>query len=78
MGQLNMQVTPEFERALSELMRRRRIATKSEAIRVAVQEALARLRAERVGVDFRDWIAAGLAAPTNPAPRFGSSDDLWR
>ena len=41
MGQMNMRVTPEFDQALAELMRRRHIAHKSEAIRLAVEEAVA-------------------------------------
>jgi hypothetical protein len=78
MGQLNMHVTPEFDLALSELMRRRQLATKSEAIRVAVQEAVARLRGERRRVDYREWVGAGLAVPPNANPRFRSDDDLWQ
>jgi hypothetical protein len=78
MGQLNMHVTQEFEQALAELMRRRGLATKSEAIRVAVQEAVARLRRERQRADFRDWLGAGLAVPPNSKPRFRSDDDLWQ
>ena len=78
MGQLNMHVTPEFDEALTELMRRRHVATKSEAIRVAVLEAVARLRGERSRVDFKEWIGAGLAVPPNPNPRFRSDEDLWR
>ena len=77
MGQLNMHVTADFDRALTELMRRRRIRTKSEAIRLAVHEAVARSRGEAPQVDFTEWIGAGLAAPQNPDPRFPSDDDLW-
>lgn len=78
MAQLNMNVTPEFDQALAELMRRRDLATKSEAIRVAVQEAVARLRGGQQRVDFREWIGAGLAVPPNPSPRFRSDDQLWQ
>lgn len=78
MGQFNMHVTPDFDQALAELMRRRRVATKSEAIRMAVLETVARLRGERSRVDFREWIGAGLAVPCNPHPRFRSDDDLWQ
>lgn len=78
MSQLNMHVTPEFERALAELMRRRKLSTKSEAIRLAVQEAVARLRGGQRQVDFREWIGAGLTVPPNPQPRFRSDDDLWQ
>lgn len=41
MAQLNLHVTPEFERALTALMRGRGLASKSQAIRDAVQEAAA-------------------------------------
>lgn len=78
MGQFNMHMTPEFDLALAELMRRRNVATKSDAIRFAVLETVARLRGERPRVDFREWIGAGLAVPPNPNPRFRSDDDLWQ
>ena len=38
MSQINLHTTPTFERALARLMRLRRIGTKSEAIRLAVEE----------------------------------------
>lgn len=41
MAQLNLHVTPEFERALAALMRGRGVASKSQVIRDAVQEAAA-------------------------------------
>jgi hypothetical protein len=31
--------------------------------------------ADRV-IDFRQWVGQGNAAPLNPAPRFGTDDDL--
>lgn len=77
MAQLNMHVTPEFNEALAELMRERGLKTKSEAIRVAVQEAVARLRGSRRAPDYREWIGVGLAVPPNPNPRFPSHDELW-
>ena len=78
MGQFNMHVTPEFDQALAELMRRRHLTTKAEAVRVTVLEAVARLRGERSRVDFREWIGAGLVVPPNPNPRFRSDDDVWQ
>lgn len=45
MAQINLHVTPEFEEALEALMRARRLRSKSEAIRYAVQEAAAPYRA---------------------------------
>lgn len=44
MAQINLHVTPEFEEALEALMRARRLRSKSEAIRYAVQEAAAPYR----------------------------------
>lgn len=41
MPQINLHVTPEFERALDALVRGRHLPSKSEAIRHAVQEAAA-------------------------------------
>ena len=76
-SQLNINTTPEFERALERLMRLRSIPNKSEAIRVAVQETAAREERVRRRLDFRKWRGAGLAADLNPTPRFGSEDELW-
>ena len=39
MAQMNLIVTPAFEAALERLMRRRGFATKSEAVRVVIEEA---------------------------------------
>ena len=39
MAQINFHTTPEFEKALAALMKARGLKTRSEAIRVAVQEA---------------------------------------
>ena len=77
MSQLNMHVTPEFDEALSEYMRRARIRTKAEAIRRAVAEALERLRSQGADTDFSSWIGAALEAPLDADARFKSDDDLW-
>ena len=75
MGQININVTPELERNLARLMRARGIATKSEAIRVAVEECA---RAATAGnADFEEWLGLGLARPENPERRFATHDDLW-
>ena len=76
MRQLNLNVTPEFERDLRRYMKQRGIARKSEAIRLALRDAV-----ERVGsggdYDFRAWLGLGLKAPLRRKPRFQSEDDLW-
>ncbi len=78
MAQLNINMTPQFEKALGRFMRIRRIKSKSEAVRVAVSEGLQRGIEENGVCDFADWLGLGLKAPQNPEPRFRSHDDLWR
>jgi hypothetical protein len=78
MGQININMTPEFEAALERLMRLRGIRSKSEAIREAVAESADRAREAAPVEDFSDWIGAALRAPLNPSPRFADEDDLWR
>jgi Arc/MetJ-type ribon-helix-helix transcriptional regulator len=77
MAQLNVHVTPEFEEALARLVRLRKLASKSEAVRVAVRETLERETQRAGGPDFRSWIGAARKVPLNPRPRFRSDDDLW-
>jgi len=78
MAQLNVNVTPDFERALKRLMKARGLKTKSDAVRLAVLETAERatLAAKKV-----DWSALrGLAltfGEANPNPKFKSEDDLW-
>jgi len=78
MNQLNIRVTHSFEAALEELMRRRGLKSKSQAVRLAIAEALEREAGIRETPDFRSWIGLALVGPVNPAPRFTSDDDLWR
>ncbi len=78
MAQINIHVTPEFEKAIAQLMRKRGIRTKSEAIRIAIHEALERTRRARGATDFREWVGLAKAAPVNQRPRFKSDADLWR
>jgi hypothetical protein len=76
MAQLNLNTTPAFERALARLMRARGIRSKSEAIRIAVEESAA--AATRRTVDFESWLGVGTHAPPNPRPRFATHADLWK
>lgn len=78
MPQINLHLTPEFEEALAELMRLRHIRTKSDAIRLAVQEAVEQEYRRKRTPDFSRWLGLGLGAPENPNPRFHSDEDLWR
>lgn len=77
MGQLNLNLTPEFEQRLQAYMKKSGIPTKSEAIRRAVQEALERLRPSRAQTNYQDWIGLGLTSAPNPKPLFKDEDDLW-
>jgi hypothetical protein len=77
MAQINLHVTAEFEEALSEFMRLRRVPTKSDAIRLAVKEAAQRESEHRRATDFSRWLGLARRAPENPAPRFRTDDDLW-
>jgi hypothetical protein len=76
-AQINLHTTPEFERALARLMKLRGLATRSQAIRAAVEEAAARADSGP-RPDFMTWIGASLVGPENAAPRFASNADLWR
>lgn len=78
MGQLNIHMTPAFEQTLRQFMCARGIQSKSEAIRVAVEEGLMRASARARPVEFSEWVGLGKQAPENPRPRFASDDDLWR
>jgi Arc/MetJ-type ribon-helix-helix transcriptional regulator len=74
-AQINLNLTPEFDRNLRRYMRARGFKTKSEAIRAAVREALG--IAERVAspAELDEWV--GLAQGGRKRPRFGSEDELW-
>jgi hypothetical protein len=76
MKQLNLNVTPEFDRDLRRFMKQKGIARKSDAIRQALHEAVTRVT-ESGSCDYRSWLGLGLKAPLNPRPRFRSEDDLW-
>jgi hypothetical protein len=76
MKQLNLNVTPDFDRDLRRFMKQKGITRKSDAIRLALHEAATRASASG-SCDFRPWLGLGLKAPLNPKPRFRSEDDLW-
>ncbi|MCS6951727.1 MAG: hypothetical protein RMK57_04250 [Bryobacterales bacterium] len=76
MKQLNINVTLEFERDLELLMKERKIARKSDAIRLAVREAVQRLSPSRE-YDFRSWLGQGLKAPVRRRRKFRNEDELW-
>jgi hypothetical protein len=78
MAQMNLHMAPALENALSKFMRLRGIRTKSEAVRIALQEGLERALMECPSADFRTWIGLAKQAPLNDAPRFHDHDELWR
>lgn len=77
MAQLKIHLTPEFEEALAEYMRFRGLKTKSDAIRLAIQDAVAIERRRRSAPDFSKWLGLGCQGAENPTRRFYSDDDLW-
>jgi len=77
MAQLNMNVTPQFEKALSRYMRLRGFRTKSEAIRAAVREGLEAVITGGGNTHFKSWLGVGTTAPENPSPAFPDDDSLW-
>ncbi len=77
MAQLNLNLTQGFLDQLQAFMTLRRIKTKSEAIRVAVEEALRYSSGRQDTFDFSAIKGAGKAFPRNKKPRFVSHDQLW-
>lgn len=75
MAQLNLNLTPEFERDLAAFMKERGISTKSEAIRIAVRESLLRVVKPPERPNFQSLV--GSLKQTNRRPKFKSEDDLW-
>ena len=76
MKQLNVNVTPEFERDLRQFMRQRQLSRKTDAIRLAMREAVSRGKGS-AEQEFRSWLGLGLKAPLHNKPRFRSEDELW-
>lgn len=72
--QLNMRIDREFEEKLKRLVELTKAPNKTEAIKVAVAEKLARL--QRPPFDFRK--ALGVSGRLKPNARFRSDDDLYR
>jgi len=82
MRQFNMNVDREFERDLKKVMKKRGLKHKATAVRMIVREAAASSEPAPPDKPWQryDWnrlLGAGLAGPTDPAPRFKTDDDLW-
>jgi Arc/MetJ-type ribon-helix-helix transcriptional regulator len=79
MKQLNIKLDSHLAKGLEILIKRRRLAGKTEAVRVAVREAVERLlNSERAKRTFRDSLGCAMSiGKLNPQPRFKTEDDLW-
>lgn len=77
MAQMNVNVTVQFARDLKAFMRARGLKQKSEALRLALREAVERLGTPGRTPDFKAWVGLANQAPRNRAPRFRSEDELW-
>ena len=78
MGQLNINMTQDFEKDLQQYMKAKGILQKSEAVRQALHEAMERQQAEAKKTDFRSWRGLALKVPPNAKPRFKNEDELWK
>jgi hypothetical protein len=74
MPQINLNTTPEFEQQLATLMRLKSLATKSDAIRLAVAAQARAAEAESLRRDFSQLI--GIAKSTRTG-LFDSDAALW-
>jgi len=77
MAQLNINLTPAFEENLIRYMQIRGIPSKSEAVRIAIQEGLERSLATQQQVDFSSWVGSALGDGENHTPRFSRDEALW-
>jgi|GEM_PF-2153853 len=76
--QLNIVLDRDLIRGLSILVRHRKLKGKSDAVRLAVKEAVARIVGENIGTGLRDSLGAGLrVGKLDGENRFASEDDLW-
>jgi|GEM_PF-1710227 len=78
MTQLNIHMTPEFERDLRKFMRVRHLPSKAKAIRTAIRECLEHSVYHAKKTDFSSWIGLGKQVPPNKKNKFHSDDDLWK
>ncbi|MBV8780777.1 MAG: hypothetical protein JO353_05205 [Phycisphaerae bacterium] len=76
MSQLNIHLTGRFERALQAFMKARGIRTKSEAVRLAVEEAADRAVTKPV-TNWDDLIGIANQYPSTPPETWLTEDELW-
>ena len=72
--QMNLQITPEFERELELVMRDRNVASKSEMLRVLARDAAAEIESRRERM--REWLASVREVAGVPSLPI-EDDDLW-
>ena len=77
MKQLNINITPQFEKDLKLYMNRANLTRKSEAIRLAIEESAARLKKTDFQMEYRAWLGLALKTPLSVKPRFSNENDLW-
>lgn len=78
MAQLNLNLNEEFSRDLQELMDKRRIKTKADAIRIAVKETLKSLTLEpEKNIDFTQWIGLAKSPAKRRRVRFKTHAEVW-
>ena len=76
MGQLNINMSQEFEQKLKRYMQVRQIKTKSDAVRTAVDEAL-QLAKRMPTVELRELFGAAKRLRQRPRRNWIKEDDLW-
>ncbi|QQR80111.1 MAG: hypothetical protein IPJ69_12385 [Deltaproteobacteria bacterium] len=77
MQQLNINMTPEFEKDLKTYMKKCGVTQKSEAVRKAIHDAVEMINRSR-HTDFRTWRGLALQQHLNLKTKFKSQDDLWK
>jgi metal-responsive CopG/Arc/MetJ family transcriptional regulator len=77
MSQLNINITPDFEKDLKRYMKKKGLKQKSQAIRSALRDASDLLEVKEMGEDYHAWLGVGLKVSPRSKPRFASDDDLW-
>ncbi len=77
MPQINLNVTPQFREDLERLIRLRGLSSRSQAIRIAVREAVERVLTATPGGGVASLRGIGLAGARRTR-RFRDDDDLWQ
>lgn len=76
MAQLNLNLTPQFNKDLEKYMKHKGISTKSEALRMALREIVELISTSKKS-DFSSWLGAGLKAEARTDRKFKTEDDIW-